>query len=71
MPQRILRVTKWLKTVPAVAVCTACNREFTVPLSALQRVANAKESLRLQFAQHKCVYVDEKQTESSALKACG
>jgi len=54
MPKRNLRVLKWLGTVPAIAICTRCNREFKVPLTDLKRVANAQESLRLQFAEHQC-----------------
>jgi hypothetical protein len=54
MPKRNLRVLKWLGTIPAVAVCTLCNREFKVSLPALKRVTEAQESLRLQFAEHKC-----------------
>jgi hypothetical protein len=54
MAKRNLRVLKWLGTTPAVAVCTLCNREFKVSLPALKRVTEAQESLRLQFAGHKC-----------------
>jgi hypothetical protein len=54
MPKRNLRVTKWIGTVSAVAVCTACSREFKVPLTILKSIVAAQESLRLQFAQHKC-----------------
>jgi hypothetical protein len=54
VPKRNLRVVKWLGQVPAVGVCTLCNRQFTVPLTAMKRVADAQESLRLQFTEHKC-----------------
>jgi hypothetical protein len=64
MPKRNLRVTKWLGMVPAVAVCTFCNREFTVPLSSLKKVTDAQESLRLQFAEHKCVFANVSEQES-------
>jgi hypothetical protein len=49
-----LRVTKWLGTVPAVAVCTNCERTFKVPLESLKRTSEAQESLRKQFAEHRC-----------------
>lgn len=52
--KRNLRVTKWLGKIPAVGVCTFCDRLFAVPMTALKRVADAQESLRLQFAEHKC-----------------
>jgi len=52
--KRNLRVTKWLGAVPAVGTCTLCNREFNVPLTAMKRVAEAQESLSLQFTRHKC-----------------
>jgi hypothetical protein len=45
---------KWLGTTPAVAVCTACNREFKVPIEVLKRVGGAVENLKLQFADHRC-----------------
>lgn len=54
MPKRNLRVLKWLGTVPAVAVCTSCNREFKVPLAALKRLTEAQENLKLQFSGHEC-----------------
>ena len=54
MEKKRLRVLKWLGTVPAVGVCTLCNREFTVPVTAIKKVADAQESLKLQFDQHQC-----------------
>ena len=42
------------RQVPAVGVCTFCERTFAVPLSAMKRVADAQENLRVQFAEHKC-----------------
>ena len=45
---------KWLGTIPAVGVCTLCNLEFKVPVTAIKRVADAQESLKLQFDQHQC-----------------
>ena len=54
MQKRNLKVTKWLGTTPAMAVCTACEREFKVPTGLLSKVADAQESLRVQFAEHKC-----------------
>jgi hypothetical protein len=30
------------------------NREFKVPMTAMKRVADAQESLRVQFAEHAC-----------------
>jgi hypothetical protein len=54
VPRRNLRVTNWLGTVPAIGICTFCNREFKVLLTAMKRVADAQESLRVQFTEHKC-----------------
>jgi hypothetical protein len=39
------RVVQWLGTVPAIGVCTLCNGEFEVPMTAMKRIANAQESL--------------------------
>jgi len=54
MEKRRLRVLKWLGTIPAVAVCTLCKREFKVPVAAIRKVADAQESLQVQFDQHRC-----------------
>ncbi len=40
--------------VPAVGACSQCGREFKVPLASLKRTADAQESLRKQFAEHRC-----------------
>jgi hypothetical protein len=61
MPKRNLRVIKWLGQVPAIGGCTFCNREFKVPMTAMRRVADAQESLRVQFAEHKCKGEDASQ----------
>ena len=53
--KRNLRVTKWIGVSPIVAVCTACGREFRVPLTEIKSTARAQESLQLQFNQHKCI----------------
>jgi hypothetical protein len=45
MAKRNLRVVKWLGTVPAIGVCTLCNREFKVPMTAMKRVADAQRVL--------------------------
>lgn len=61
MAKRNLRVVKWLGMTPAVAVCTGCARDFKVSLEALKRTVDAQESLRKQFAEHKCEPVDSSQ----------
>lgn len=48
-------------TVPAIGVCTFCNREFKVPMTAMKRVADAQESLRVHFGEHKCKREDTSQ----------
>jgi len=58
MQKRNLWVVKWLGTVPAFGVCTLCNREFKVSLIDMKGVADAQESLRVQFAEHKCKHKD-------------
>ena len=54
MAQRNLRVLNWIGTVPAIGACTFCGLQFKVPFTALKRVADAQESLRVQFAEHEC-----------------
>jgi hypothetical protein len=54
VPKRNLKVTKWLRTTPAVAVCGSCNKEFRVPMTSLSRTTDAQEYLQEQFDRHKC-----------------
>ena len=54
VPKASLRVTKWLGSTPAVGACTACNQEFRVPVSALKRLAEAQQHLKLLFETHQC-----------------
>jgi len=51
-------VLKWLGTIPAVGVCTLCNLEFKVPVTAVKRKSissfnlisiSARKSRRLAF----------------------
>ena len=65
MPKRNLRVLQWIGTVPAVAVCTSCDRQFTVPLAALKKVADAQQHLTLQFTQHDC---QEKESKDDGIR---
>lgn len=58
---RNLRVVEWLGTVPAVGICTHCERSFKVPLDSLKRTSDAQESLRKQFVEHKCKREDVNQ----------
>lgn len=62
MIKRNIRVTKWIGMTPAIAVCTACGREFKVTVNELRQVATAQESLRTQFDRHVC----EEKVESEA-----
>ena len=54
MRQRNLRVVKRIGAIPVIGVCTVCDRSFTVPLPAIKRLADAQESLTVQFTEHKC-----------------
>jgi hypothetical protein len=66
MPERNLRILKWLSTTPAIGVCTNCTRQFKVPMSALRRTADAQANLQEQFDRHKCEgrdSVKERKTE--------
>jgi hypothetical protein len=54
MTKRNLRVVKWLGQVPAIGACTVCDRQFKVPMTSLKSLVDAQDSLRVQFAEHKC-----------------
>jgi len=54
MTKRAVRIVKHLGSVPCVAACTACGKQFTAPLSVLKRVTDAQTNLQEQFDRHKC-----------------
>lgn len=66
MRNRNLRVVKWLGQIPAIGVCTLCERRFTVPMTALTSEAEARKSLELQFVVHQCEYNDESRRKAFA-----
>jgi heterodisulfide reductase subunit B len=61
MAKRAIRVVKWLGTTPAVAVCTACARNFNAPVDVLKSQPAAQDYLQKQFDQHKCEPLDSSQ----------
>ena len=46
--------------IPAVAVCTACGREFKVSVNELRQVSAAQQSLQRQFSEHECAMTTDK-----------
>ncbi len=54
MAKRILRVTKWLRQTPVIAVCGSCGHQFKAPMTALAKTKDAQISLQQQFDLHKC-----------------
>jgi hypothetical protein len=54
MPQRTLRVLKWLSTTPQSESARRSSKEFKVPMSALTRTKDAQENPQQQFDGHKC-----------------
>ncbi len=54
MQERVIRVTKSLGMTPAAAVCSACGKEFKVPVQSLNRLQQAKEILQSEFDRHIC-----------------
>jgi hypothetical protein len=67
-PKRDLRVVKWIGTVPAIGVCTYCSRQFKVPLGSMSHLADAQESLRVQFVEHKCKREDASQAAARIVR---
>jgi hypothetical protein len=66
--KRNLRVVKWVGTVPALGVCTFCNRQFKVPMESMKRVADAQWNLDLQFREHKCKREDASQAAARIVR---
>lgn len=54
MPKPHIRALKWIGAVPVIGACSSCGRQFTVPLTAIKRVADAQQNLTLQFEGHNC-----------------
>jgi hypothetical protein len=55
MAKRVLKVSKWLSSTPAIGVCSACSKQFKVPMTALTRTRDAQVNLQQQFDLHECV----------------
>ena len=66
--KRSLRVVKWLSSTPAVGVCTACSKQFTVPMTALSKTKDAWVNLQQQFDQHKCERLDISQNAARIVR---
>jgi hypothetical protein len=64
VPKRNLRVVKSVGTVPALGVCTFCNRQFKVPIESMKRLADAQWNLDLQLREHKCKREDASQSSA-------
>jgi hypothetical protein len=58
MPKRVVRIVKLLGSVPCIAACTACGKQFTAPMSALKRLTDAQANLQEQFDRHQCEPVE-------------
>ena len=69
MGKRSLRVVKWLGMVPALAVCSACSRNFNVPTTLLKRTSDAQENLHKQFSEHTCESLDSGQKRACEVSA--
>ena len=54
MAKRILRVIKWLRQTPVMAVCESCGHQFKAPMTALTKTKDAQINLQQQFDSHKC-----------------
>ena len=50
---------------PAIAVCTQCQREFKVPLTALARTKDAQDYLQQAFDRHVCEPQDARESSIS------
>jgi len=53
MIKRAVRIVKHLGSVPSVAACTPCGKQFTAPLTTLRRVTDPQANLQQQFDRHK------------------
>jgi hypothetical protein len=53
MSKPYLRVVKWLDSMPAIGACTYCSKEFTLPLTLLNKTKDAQANLQEQFDRHK------------------
>jgi len=71
MAKRNLRVIKWLGMVPAVGLCTCCNRQFQAAMTELKKIADAQESLRRQFSEHNCHAEEVNQSAGRIVKEEG
>ena len=68
MPKRSLRVVKWLSATPAIGICSFCNQQFKVPMTALTKTADAQASLQDLFDRHKCKRKDASQAAARIVR---
>jgi hypothetical protein len=60
----------WTRSCSPNGVYTKCGRKFTVPLTAMNKILDSEESLRLQFAVHKCKLEDDRNTNGQLGCSC-
>jgi hypothetical protein len=67
------RIVKWLGTVPEIAMCPFCNREFRTRFTRIRQSINALENLQIQFYGHKCqpkrLVIEDLQSKASNSKS--
>ena len=50
----LLRIVQWQYSVPWMAACTACDRQFTLRAFPIGDVDSARDELESQFMRHRC-----------------
>ena len=68
LSKRELRIVKRIGPAPCIAVCTSCNRQFTVMDTVVRTVEGAEASLQEQFDGHKCKPEDASQAAARVVK---
>jgi len=47
-------MVNYIGSMPCIAACTACGKQFRAPLSSLTRIKDGQANLQQQFDRHKC-----------------
>jgi hypothetical protein len=61
MPEREMRIVKYIGSMPCIAACMYCNQQFRVSGTGVHTVESAMATLQEQFGGHKCKPMDSSQ----------
>ncbi len=68
MPEREMRIVKYIGPAPYLAVCTRCSQQFKVPPDITLTAMDAEANLQAEFSRHECKQLDESQNAARIVR---